>query len=133
MEIGRLCVKIAGRDATKTGVIIDVIDKNFVLIDGQVRRRKCNIKHLELLPEIIKIRKGAAHAEVVAALKALKIDVKDTKAKPKKEKPLKKRARPVKAEVTEGKKEEKPKKKEEKAAEKKKEEKKKAVKKPDKK
>ena len=46
-EIGRLCVKIAGRDAGLKCLVVEVIDDNYVLIDGQTRRRKCNIKHLE--------------------------------------------------------------------------------------
>jgi len=38
-EIGRLCVKIAGRDARKKAVIVEVLDGNFVMRDGEVRRR----------------------------------------------------------------------------------------------
>jgi len=84
-EIGRLVVKIAGRDAGLKGVIIDKLNDNYVLIDGQVRRRKCNIKHLEPLNKVIKIKKNASHKEVVDALKKLKIEVKERK--PKKDKP----------------------------------------------
>ncbi|RLG55185.1 MAG: 50S ribosomal protein L14e, partial [Candidatus Hydrothermarchaeota archaeon] len=48
IEIGRVCVKTAGREAGKRCVIVDIIDKNFVLVDGpEVQRRRCNIKHLE--------------------------------------------------------------------------------------
>ena len=39
-EIGRLCVKIAGRDAGNKCVIVDVIDKNFVMIDGRASCRE---------------------------------------------------------------------------------------------
>ena len=46
IEIGRLCVKIAGRDAGKKCVVVDVVNDNTVLIDGETRRRNCNIKHL---------------------------------------------------------------------------------------
>ena len=45
-EIGKTCLKIAGRDAGKLAVIIDVLDETYVMIDGEVRRRKCNIYHL---------------------------------------------------------------------------------------
>ncbi|MEM4282227.1 MAG: 50S ribosomal protein L14e [Candidatus Woesearchaeota archaeon] len=69
-EIGRICVKIAGRDAGKACAVVDVINERMVLIDGATRRRKCNIAHLEPLDKKIDIKKGASHEEVVAALKA---------------------------------------------------------------
>jgi len=46
-EIGRICIKIAGRDAGRECVIVDVLKDKFMLIDGNVRRRKCNVIHLE--------------------------------------------------------------------------------------
>ena len=70
IEIGRLILKIAGRDANKKGLIVDVIDDNYVLIDGQVRRRKCNIKHIEPLDKVLKLSKNASHEDVKAALKS---------------------------------------------------------------
>ncbi len=91
IQIGRLVMKIAGRDAGKYGLIIDVVDKNFVVIDGQVRRRKVNIKHIEPLQKILKITKNASHEEVVSALKQIGIDV-----EPKKQKQAKKGEKPVK-------------------------------------
>ena len=45
-QIGLLCTKIAGRDADKKCVIVEVLDNNYVIIDGETRRRKCNIQHL---------------------------------------------------------------------------------------
>jgi large subunit ribosomal protein L14e len=99
MEIGRLCVKIAGRDAGRKCVIIDVIDDNFVLIDGDVRRRKCNIKHLEPLNQTIEIGKGASHEAVTSEFKKLGLNVWETKAKPKTVKPKKVRRGKVKTEA----------------------------------
>jgi large subunit ribosomal protein L14e len=83
MEIGRLCVKLAGRDAGRICAVVDTIDNTLVLIDGNVRRRKCNIHHLEALPDTIKIKKGASHSDVADEFKRLKIPVWHTKAKPK--------------------------------------------------
>ena len=57
-EVGRVCIKVAGRDAGNKCVVIEVIDNNYVMIDGMTRRRKCNIVHLEPLKEIIKINTG---------------------------------------------------------------------------
>ena len=86
IEVGRLCVKIAGRDAGKECLIVDVTDKNFVLIDGNTRRRKCNIDHLELLPQKADIKKGAAHEDVLKAMEALGVKPEaKSPAKPKKE------------------------------------------------
>ena len=36
-QVGRLCIKIAGRDAGKKCVIVSVLDDVFVLIDGEWR------------------------------------------------------------------------------------------------
>ncbi len=48
IEVGRICIKTAGREAGKECVIVDVIDKNFVEVVGlDVKNRRCNIKHLE--------------------------------------------------------------------------------------
>lgn len=89
IEIGRLCLKIAGREAGRKCIIIDIIDKNYVMIDGQVRRKKCNIAHLEPLDKKIELKKNASHSEVVSEFKKLNIEIKETKKKEKKEKPKK--------------------------------------------
>lgn len=75
IEIGRLCVKLVGRDAGKECLIVDVLDKTFVTIDGNTRRRKCNADHLEILPQKAKIKKGASHDEVVKALQELGVKI----------------------------------------------------------
>ena len=53
IETGRICLKIAGREAGKYAVIVEKIDDNFVVVTGPktvtgVKRRKCNLDHLEL-------------------------------------------------------------------------------------
>jgi large subunit ribosomal protein L14e len=82
-EIGRLCVKIAGRDSRLKCVIVEVLEGSFVLIDGQTRRKKCNIKHLEPLDKVIKLKKNASHEEVIEALKkeGIEVEVKEVKEK----------------------------------------------------
>lgn len=93
IEVGRVCLKIAGRDSNLKCAIIDVLDDKIVMIDGQTRRKKCNIKHLEPLNSVVKIKKGATHSEVVKELEKIGIKVveKEKKAKPKTQKPVKKR------------------------------------------
>ena len=94
IEIGRLIVKIAGRDAGKKAVIIDILDDKYVLLDGETRRRKCNILHVEPLEQKIDIKKNAPHNEVSKALKELGIESRETKPKPKTQKPKAKRKTP---------------------------------------
>ncbi|MGB9853629.1 MAG: 50S ribosomal protein L14e [Candidatus Bathyarchaeales archaeon] len=74
IEVGRICVKISGREAGKKCVIVDVIDKNFVLVTGPktvtgIKRRRANINHLEPLSEKVEIKRGAPDEDVVEALK----------------------------------------------------------------
>ncbi len=75
VEVGRICVKIAGREAGRKCIVVDVIDKNFALITGPkqitgVKRRRVNINHIEPTPEKIEIKRGASDEEIIEALKA---------------------------------------------------------------
>lgn len=93
-KVGTVCIKIAGRDAGNIAIVVDKVDKNHVLIDGNVRRRKCNINHLEPSEKTIKIKKGASTSETHKAMSAAKIKVKEKKKvkrspKKKEEKPKK--------------------------------------------
>ena len=52
LEPGRIVLKIAGREAGRYAVIVEGVKDNFVLITGPksitgVKRRKCNIDHIE--------------------------------------------------------------------------------------
>lgn len=103
MDVGRLCIKIAGRDAGKKCVIVDVIDKNYVLIDGDVRRKKCNVSHLEPLNEKIDLKKKAPHEEVIKEFRKLGIEVREKKPKQKTERPEKLRQKKEERQVLKGK------------------------------
>lgn len=113
-EFGQVYVKIAGREAGKFCVIIDVLE-NGVLIDGQVRRKKCNPAHLSPVNKSVDLKKGASHVDVVKAFEKIGLKITATKPKTKKgEKPVQKRKqhKQKSAEQAQGKKEakEKPKK-----------------------
>jgi len=74
LDVGRICVKTGGREAGRKCVIVDLIDKSFVLVTGPkdltgVKRRRVNVKHLESTGETIKIERGASDKEVMASLK----------------------------------------------------------------
>ncbi|MBI4441173.1 50S ribosomal protein L14e [Candidatus Woesearchaeota archaeon] len=91
-ETGRLCVKIAGRDAGAKCVVIDVMNRNYVLVDGQTRRRKCNVQHLEPLQTTLPLTKNASHDAVTKAFAELGITLPVKKAKTKaSSKPVQKR------------------------------------------
>jgi len=100
-EVGRVCLKIAGRDAGKIAIVVEKLKDNNVLIDGNVRRRKCNVIHLEPSSKTIDIKKGASTADVHKAMSASKLkveDVKKVKRSPRKEvdKKVKKKEKPKK-------------------------------------
>ena len=88
-DIGTVCVKLAGRDAGKRCVIVDTIDDSFVLIDGQTRRRKCNVLHLEPTKQKLSIAKGADSSAGKSALKTIGVEVVDVKSKKAADKPVK--------------------------------------------
>jgi len=76
-DIGRICIKTMGREAGKYCVVVDIIDKNYILIDGlKVKRRRTNYKHIEPILDTIDIKKGALHKDVEAAIKKAKLDKK---------------------------------------------------------
>lgn len=77
-------MKIAGREAGKFCTVVDTMDKGFVMIDGQVRRKKCNLAHLEPVKKTVDLKKGASHADVVKAFEKIGLKIETTKPKTKK-------------------------------------------------
>ncbi len=92
-SVGRICIKLAGRDAGNEAVIIDILDDKYVLIDGNVRRRKCNILHLEPTSKKIEMRKNASHDDIVKAFKECSLETWSTKPRQKTERPVKQRGK----------------------------------------
>lgn len=102
VNVGQICMKIAGRDAGKLAVVVDVIDNNYVLIDGETRRRKCNVRHLEFLGKEIDVKKSSTSDNIKKALRDLGFTIKDIKKGKKREKKAKpKKLRKQKKEVSE--------------------------------
>lgn len=81
MDIGRVCVKTAGKDAGKTVVVVEKLDSHFVMIDGPIKRKRCNIFHLEPTAKLITLKDKAPHADVVKAFKQLGIELTEKKSK----------------------------------------------------
>jgi large subunit ribosomal protein L14e len=76
IEVGRVCVKLMGREAGRKCVIVDIVDDNFVVVTGPksltgVKRRRANIRHLEILDKKVEIEKGASDEEVLKAIEAV--------------------------------------------------------------
>lgn len=76
LEIGRMCLKVSGRDKGKRCVIVELIDRNYVIITGPksvsgVRKRRVNVNHLRFLDEKLEIQPGASDEEIAEALNQL--------------------------------------------------------------
>jgi large subunit ribosomal protein L14e len=88
IEVGRICVKVSGREAGRKCVIVDVVDKSFVLITGPkkvtgIRRRRANVNHVEPLRDSVEIKRGASDDEIEEVLKASgKLDMMAKEVKP---------------------------------------------------
>lgn len=91
-DVGRVCFKLAGRDANNYCVIIEKVDDNFVMVDGQTRRKKVNVKHLEPTRVTMDIKEGADHSHVVEAFAKHNIEIPMKKPKKAAEKPKKQKA-----------------------------------------
>jgi large subunit ribosomal protein L14e len=63
IEVGRICVKLAGREAGRKCVIVDIVDRNFVLVTGPrkvngVKRRRVNTNHIEVTERKVDVKRG---------------------------------------------------------------------------
>ena len=75
IEVGRICVKQAGREIGKKCVVIDVMDKSFVLVTGPkkvtgVKRRRVNINHVMPLQDKVDVKRGSSDEEVASVLES---------------------------------------------------------------
>ncbi len=76
LNVGRLCIKTAGRDAMQYCVVIEEVDEKNVLVDGNTRRKNVNKAHLEPLNKVLDVKKGASTKDVFAAFEKAGIVVK---------------------------------------------------------
>lgn len=76
LEVGRVCIKTTGREAGHYCVVLkkttdEKSKDSFVLITGPklltgVKRRKCNVEHLEPTQYTLEIKEDANDEEVIA-------------------------------------------------------------------
>jgi len=76
LEVGRVCLKVAGREAGKYCVVLKKMDNTFVLVTGPktltgVKRRRCNVEHLEPTSYALKIDTEADDDVVIKAYDAI--------------------------------------------------------------
>jgi large subunit ribosomal protein L14e len=106
LDVGRVCLKTAGREAGRYCVVVKKMDESFVMITGpkeltSVKRRRCNISHLEPIMEAIKIKSDAPDSEVIKAYQSANLTKKlglEPRAKPSKGARPEKKAEAKKAE-----------------------------------
>ncbi len=78
LETGRICIKTVGRESGRYCVVIKKLkdektkSDSFVLVTGPklltgVKRRKCNIEHLEPTQYILEVKEDATDEEIIAA------------------------------------------------------------------
>ena len=132
LKVGRVCMKTAGREAGRYCVVLKKLDDTFFLVTGPkvltgVKRRRCNVEHLEPTPHSVKIEAEASDDVVIKAydetgllkkfglkkpspevVKEIKKKVPKKAEKPKKEVKKEEKKKPEKKKAKE-KKEEKPK------------------------
>lgn len=129
LDAGRICMKIAGREAGSYCVVLKNVNKSFVLVTGPkiltgVKRRNANISHLEATPYKIDVTENLSDQDVVSAMekanliKKLNLHMPSAAELKAREEKKEEKAAKVEEKAAE-KKEEKPKKKEAKAKEKK--------------
>lgn len=75
VEIGRICLKKTGRENGKKCVVIDIMDKSFILVTGPkkitgIKRRRVNMNHVMPLQDKIDLKRGASDEEVAKSLEA---------------------------------------------------------------
>lgn len=69
LQVGRVCVKTRGREKGHKCIIVDLIDKNYLLITGPakvsgVKRRRVNVKHVQPLEHTIDVMRGMSDDEI---------------------------------------------------------------------
>jgi large subunit ribosomal protein L14e len=87
LEVGRVCMKTAGKEAGQYCVVIKKMDDNFVFITGPkvltgIKRRRCNVEHLEPTQYSVKIKDDEGEKEIINAYEKSGLLAKLNLAKP---------------------------------------------------
>ncbi len=74
LSVGTVCMKVAGREGGSVCTVIKPVDKTFVMVTGPklltgIKRRRCNIEHLEPTEIKLGIKEDATDEEIIEAYK----------------------------------------------------------------
>lgn len=74
-EVGRVCIKNVGRESGKYCVVLNKENQSFVLVTGPklltgVKRRRCNVNHLQPTEHKLDVKENAADEDVITAFDA---------------------------------------------------------------
>lgn len=74
LDIGQVCMKVVGREGGNICTVIKPVDKTFVMVTGPklvtgIKRRRCNIEHLEPTEIKLDIKEDATDEEIIEAYK----------------------------------------------------------------
>ncbi|MBI2545347.1 MAG: 50S ribosomal protein L14e [Candidatus Aenigmarchaeota archaeon] len=110
LEVGTVGIKIVGREGGMICTVVKKLDKSFVMITGPklvsgIKRRKCNIAHIEPTSYKLDISEDASDEQIIEAYKKAGIvskfklklpsagEMKNVKVKKAKEEPEKKESK----------------------------------------
>ncbi len=73
IEVGRVCLKNTGREAGKYCVVLKKVNESFVSVTGPrlltgIKRRRCNVDHLNSTDYKVEIKEDSTDEEVIAAM-----------------------------------------------------------------
>lgn len=74
ITVGTVCMKVTGRESGSVCCVVKPVDKTFVMVTGPklvtgIKRRRCNIEHLEPTDIKLDIKEDAIDEEVIEAYK----------------------------------------------------------------
>ena len=74
LNVGTVCMKVAGKEGGSVCTVIKPVDKTFVMVTGPklvtgIKRRRCNIEHLEPTEIKLDIKEDATDEEIIEAYK----------------------------------------------------------------
>jgi large subunit ribosomal protein L14e len=79
IDIGRICIKTHGREMGQKCVVVERVDKNFVVVTGPkdltgLRRRRANVDHLSPTKHKLDIKSGEDDKAVSQAITKAKLE-----------------------------------------------------------
>ncbi len=87
IDIGRICVKLNGKEAGRYCVVVKKIDKSFVEVTGPrlltgVKRRKSNVAHLEPTQYVVDVQENQDDEQIISAMEKQNLTTKLNLKKP---------------------------------------------------